>query len=58
MPDAGAGLRAPARTAVLLRERPGPRSRVEGIERFAKTEAAELVTALLYRLNQRGPIYQ
>jgi len=25
MPDAGAGLRAPARTAVLLRERPGPR---------------------------------
>ena len=28
---------------------------VEGIEPFAKTQAVELIAALLHRLSQRGP---
>src|SRR5271166_14780 len=50
-----------SRIAGLLQERSGSlikegtRSRVEGIEPFAKTEAVELITALLNRLSQRGP---
>jgi hypothetical protein len=37
------------RSGSLIKE--GTRSRVERIERFAKTEAVELITALLHRLS-------
>jgi hypothetical protein len=48
------------RIAGLLQERPGSlmkegaRSQIEGIEPFAKTQAVELVTALLNGLRHRG----